>query len=176
MMRRVLLLAFALLVFACGWHPRGALQLPPELQQLRVVSASGNNEFDKQLYRALRQAGIQIDTGARGYTLQIGPEQERIRNVALDRSARSAEQEVRFFIDYYLSDPDGAIVFGPRQLNASRIYAYDPNQVIAKEDEERIIYQELRDNMVGQLMRQIGRMKLRKPASTPAPATAPAKP
>jgi LPS-assembly lipoprotein len=168
----VAVLTAALMLTACGWHPRGAMQLPPELHSMKVTSASQSAEFEKQLRRALRLSGIDFETARGGYTLQIGPENKRLRNVALDRNARSAEQEMRLTIEFQLIDPDGAIVFGPRQLSASRIYAYDPNQVIAKDDEERLIYQELRDNMVGQMLRQISRIKLNKPAAAPAPAAA----
>jgi outer membrane lipopolysaccharide assembly protein LptE/RlpB len=43
-------------------------------------------------------------------------------------------------------------------LSASRVYAYDPNSVIAKFDEEKIIRQELQESLVGQLFRQLGRI------------------
>lgn len=159
-----------LLLFGCGWHPRGAQQLPPELQTMRLASAPASYEFEKKLRRALRLSGINLASASGGYLLQIGTERKQTRNVSLDRNARSAEQEMRLVIEYQLLDANGGVAVGPRTLSASRIYAYDPNQVIAKEDEEKLIYQELQDNLIGQMLRQVSRIKLARPAA-PASAT-----
>ena len=60
---------------------------------------------------------------------------------------------MRLDMQFELRNGDGETVFGPRVLSASRVYAYDPNSVIAKLDEEKIIRQELQENLVGQLFR-----------------------
>ena len=49
------------------------------------------------------------------------------------------------------------MVFGPRTPPRSRIYSFDPNSVIAKQNEETLIYGELQDNLVGQIFRQLRR-------------------
>ena len=46
-------------------------------------------------------------------------------------------------------------MLGPREISASRVYSYDPNSVIAKQDEENLILSELQSNLVGQIFRQM---------------------
>jgi LPS-assembly lipoprotein len=147
-----------LVLAACGWHPRGAHQLPPELQRLRVQSVPPDPQFGMRLNRALKFAGIELVEEAGSYTLTTKLERPDARNVSLDRSARSAEQERRLTLHFELHDPDGTLVYGPRTLSASRVYAYDPNNVIAKMDEEALIDGELADNLVAQVMRQLARV------------------
>jgi LPS-assembly lipoprotein len=146
------------LLAACGWHPRGVETLPAALQQLRVQTEPEDPQFETRLERALRFSGIELSEQAGVFTLGLRLERPEPRNVALDRSARSAEQERRLTLHFALRNPSGDIVFGPRTLEASRIYAYDPNSVIAKLGEEALIDSELQDNLVAQVMRQLGRV------------------
>lgn len=164
-MRALLTVALlSLLLGACGWHPRGVQELPEGIHELRLQTDPSNPQLHARLQRALEQSGARLVNEATAWALVIGPEQRQLRNVALDREARSAEQEMRLSLDVQLRDPDGRVAFGPRTLSASRIYAYDANSVIAKRDEEKLIHEELRENLIGQLLRQLQRADLQPPA------------
>jgi len=143
---------------ACGFQPRGAQQLPPELKEMQLVVTPPEPRFVASLERSLAVAGVKVVERAGVYSLHATTPEPALRNVALDRGARSAEQEMRLEMQFELRDGNGDTVFGPRLLSASRVYAYDPNSVIAKLDEEKIIRQELQENLVGQLVRQLGRI------------------
>jgi LPS-assembly lipoprotein len=161
-MRNTLLrTAFALIAVvalaACGWHPRGSQDLSLQLRQLRLVTEQPNSALALKLRRALEVAGVELLEGSGNLSLHLGEERRISRKVSLDRDARSAEQEMRVSVAFDLRNADGAVVFGPRTATASRIYAFDPNSIIAKQDEENLIYQELLDNVVGQIFRQLRR-------------------
>jgi LPS-assembly lipoprotein len=156
--RLILLFTVALTLTACGWQPRGAQQLPPELKEMQLVVSPPDPRFVARLERALALSGVKVVERAGAYSLHATTPEPTLRNVALDRGARSAEQEMRLDMQFELRNGDGETVFGPRVLSASRVYAYDPNSVIAKLDEEKIIRQELQENLVGQLFRQLGRI------------------
>ena len=152
------LLLLALVMAGCGWHPRGSGELPRQLQELRLSSEPQSAAFAQKLRRSMRRAGMQLVEGSAPYTLKLGAEEKLLRKVSLDRSGRAAEQEMRLMIDFELRDGEGVLLYGPQRLSSSRIYAYDPNQVIAKRDEERLIYIELQNNLVAQLFRQLSRI------------------
>jgi LPS-assembly lipoprotein len=156
--RSVFFLALVLGLNACGWQPRGAQELPPELAELRLVVTPPEPRFVASLERSLAVSGVMGVERAGAWALHATTPQQALRNVALDRGARSAEQEMRLEMQFELRNGNGDTVFGPRTLTASRVYAYDPNSVIAKLDEEKIIRQELQENLVGQLFRQLGRI------------------
>lgn len=150
---------------ACGWQPRGTHGLTPELSTLRVVFAPADTRLESRLRRSLSLSGVEVVDRAGVYTLHVAPAPAKLRNVALDRGARSAEQEMRLELVFDLRNRDGDVVVAPRTLSASRVYAYDPNSVIAKLDEEKIIREELQENLLGQLLRQLARLQLPAAAS-----------
>jgi LPS-assembly lipoprotein len=159
-MRSTVVTALVALIIAsasgCGWQPRGAQELPPALAELRVVSEMPGNALEYKLRRALNAAGVTLrEDAGKHYSMHLAIEERSARKVSLDRSARSAEQEMSLSVNFELRDPDNIPVLGPRQVSASRIYSYDPNSVIAKQDEENLIYQELQDNLIGQILRQV---------------------
>ena len=156
--RLILLFTVSLALAACGWQPRGAQQLPPELKEIQLVVTPPEPRFVARLERSLTLSGVKVVERAGTYSLHATTPQPTLRNVALDRGARSAEQEMRLEMQFELRNGNGDTVFGPRVLSASRVYAYDPNSVIAKFDEEKIIRQELQESLVGQLFRQLGRI------------------
>ena len=156
---RLLLLVLVIAGAACGWHLRGAVELAPQLKQLRLQSAPPDPEFDARLQSALKFAGIDVADRTGIFTLTTTLQRPAPRNVALDSSARSAEQEHRLVLDFALRNPSGGVVVGPRTINASRVYAYDPNAVIAKLDEAALIDRELQDILVAQLMRQLSHIE-----------------
>ena len=106
---------------ACGWHPRGVQEVPPQLQQLRLVSETKGGAFEQKLARALVAAGVVLVESAGGFSLHTGAERLETRNVALDREARSAEQEMRVTVEFELRNGAGDIVLGPHELSTSRI-------------------------------------------------------
>lgn len=156
----VLSLGLVLLAAGCGWHPRGSYELPPELNELRLTSEQPDHDLLPRLRRGLSVAGVRVveaaDEGA--FSLHLGPLRRDRRDMSLDRQARAAEMGLWLSVSFDLRDPDGVPVFGPMEVSANRIYNYDPNNVIAKEDEERVIDQELQDNLVGQIFRRIRRL------------------
>ena len=157
MLRLSLALLTVLSLAGCGWHPRGSQDITLQMRQLRLVTEQPNAALTLKLRRALQVAGVELLEGSGNLSLHLGEERRISRKVSLDRDARSAEQEMRVSVAFDLRNADGAVVFGPRTATASRIYAFDPNSIIAKQDEENLIYQELLDNVVGQLFRQLRR-------------------
>jgi len=149
---------FALAVASCGWHPRGSQTLPSQLHTLQLVSAQPEGVVTLKLRRALQASGVTLIDGAGDHlSLHLGKEDRNSRKVSLDRQAHSAEQEMRITVVFDLRDASGAVVYGPRTAVASRVYAYDPNSIIAKQAEESLIVGELEDNIVGQIFRQLRR-------------------
>lgn len=172
----LLTLGMALLAAGCGWHPRGGYELPPELDELRLSSEQPDHELLPRLRRGLSVAGVRVVEAAEpgAFSLHIGPLRRDRRDMSLDPQARAAEMGLWLSVSFDLRDPDGVPVFGPMDVSANRIYNYDPNNVIAKEDEERVIDQELQDNLVGQIFRQLRRLDpaiLQRPAAGATPAS-----
>lgn len=156
LLRGLGIVATVLVLIGCGWHPRGSGEFALPMQQIHLHSAHAGEAVPTRVAQLLRTSGVELlGTTGHAMSLYIGGEQRGVRKVALDRSARSAEQEMRVTVVFEVRDAEGTTVLGPRTVTASRIYAYDQNSIVALQSEEALILQELRDSIAEQIVRQL---------------------
>lgn len=156
LLRAACITVTTLALLACGWHPRGSGEATLPMRQLRIESVQADDALSAQMRRLLEASGVDVVADA-GHSplLHLGTEYLTTRKVSLDRRARAAEQEMRVTIDFEVRSADGETVFGPRTVTSSRIYAFDPNSIIALQGEEQLIHRELRDDVAAQILRQL---------------------
>lgn len=166
---RALSLLLVLVISGCGWELRGDYDLPAELTHINVQARDTDHPFVLKVERALLVAGVEVaDAASTDTILEIGRIQRDLRNVALDRNARPSEKGLWLSVPFSVRDRSGNILLAETELQTNRIYRWDPNNVVAKGEEERLIEQELLDNLVGQLMRRLRRID---PTHLSTPAT-----
>ena len=139
------------LVAACGWQLRGTASMPAAVAQIKLDTQKLNAQMVVTLRNALNGADVQIDRDAH-FTLQVSEFRQESRNVSIDRAARSAQRELSFEVTAQLLADDGDPVFGPETISASRIYRDDPDNVVAKVNEERLIENELQEGLSRQIL------------------------
>jgi len=170
MKRHLILLLCAVLLTACGFHLRGATPLPPGLRALAVTGTPENGPLWRVLRDALPRAGGRLaDPAGADAVLVITREALRRRVLSVDSQGRAQEYELSYVLGYRLDDPEGKPLLEARQLTVNRQYRFDPNAVLAKEEEERRLQAEMRRVAVGRLLRQITIL-----STPPEPARAPA--
>lgn len=146
----------AIALTACGWHPRGSREFAAPMHQLHLEIARPGEQVPTRVAQLLTTSGVELlGATANVRSLHIGAERHETRKVSLDRSARSAEQEMRVTVEFDLRDADGTVLLGPRTASASRIYAYDQNSIVALQSEEELIRRELCDSVAEQIVRQL---------------------
>ncbi len=149
-----LLLAAALA--ACGFHPRGAVELPPGVSKVYVRAPSALLGDPVKMY--LQAGGAQLvesQTEADVAVLITGESQAR-RLLAVDpRTGKAREYELAFALTYQLSRRDGSAILPPQTVTLVRDYTFDPTAVIAMGEEEALIYSEMRRDAVQQLLRRL---------------------
>jgi len=143
---------------ACGWQLRGNYDLPDELRRVQLSAADPLHPIVRRVERALTIAGVEISETA-SLTLRLERLEREQRNVALDRRARPSEKGIWLSLPMSVVADNGAALVGPLELQANRIYRFDPNNVVAMNEEEKLIENELQDTLVGQLMRRLQRIK-----------------
>ena len=148
---RAALIAFFCLITACGWQLRGSTPVPESLAHLALNASDVNNRFAETLKTTLEAAGIDLSTSAAN-TLLVQDFQRQLRNVSIDRSARSAQRELSLAVSVHLLSRDGLVQFGPETISAARIFRHDPDNVVAKVNEERLIERELRESLARQIL------------------------
>jgi len=151
-------MAVVLWASACGFHPRGSLISAAELGGI-YVDAGRDLSIAEEVREALIDSSFELAPNRDDATilLRLNNEEESERVVSVTSLGRVSELELTHAVDMLIAvSKDGEKpVYQPGQLSnrveVTREYTYDETGVLGKENEARI----LRDEMKRDLVRQI---------------------
>lgn len=155
---------------ACGWQLRGTSMIPANLDSLHVARADGEtSDLVRQLQQTLNSADITTpDTSDEAqYSLIILAENARRRTASVNANARVSEQELTEEVRFTVSDSDGNVAIPPSIVAVERVFEYDETNVVATRDEERLIREEMRRDLVGQILNRLRQLRTRTDAPAP---------
>lgn len=134
-----------LLLTACGYHLRGAIQLPEALQKIYVRGASA--ELTNAIARTFRSAsGELVATAAEaGMILNVINEDYQRRTISIDSSGYSNEYDLVYRLTFDLLDNQGVVLISAQTIEVSRSYFNEQssNTVLSKGNEEAVLRKEL---------------------------------
>lgn len=149
-------LAIALLaavpLAGCGFHLRTW-----ELTGTFHIEAEEASALARGLEGALREAGAGIAAVAddADIVVRLADERESLRGVSLTPGGRVAEYEVALVVSLVVEDAGGAAIVPRRGLRAERVYSLDVNNLVGSREEERLIREELRAELVRRIVRNL---------------------
>lgn len=147
------ILVAAALLTGCGFHLRGKLPLPPQLEVIAV--SIGDIDFREEMIDALEASGAQVvDEAAARSVLDM-------YNVQFDRSVRTIDTRgkvtgyiLRYDVSYRVLDDQGESL-RDTTLALQRDYNFDPEQVLQAEREEDSLREDMIEELVQRIMRQL---------------------
>lgn len=154
-----------LALVGCGFHLRGTggtAVLPASLSTVRVVMAGGANEpLAVAVREAVAQAGAQVveSTDAPALSL-VGERVESQVASVRTTTAKASEYTLRYAATFRL---DGPHPLPLQTIQLQRDYTFDPNNVLAKEREERELLRDMRRDAAQQIVRRLARSQVRPP-------------
>jgi LPS-assembly lipoprotein len=149
---------------ACGFHLRGQATLPFE-----SMYVSGSPAFSNQISRAVRAgSNTRIVDNARDaeVTLQIVNEQRERVILSLSGTGRVAELQLRYRVSYRLTDRESREYIPTSEVVLKRDLTYSDTDVLGKEQEEGLLYRDMQNDAVQQVVRRLQVARL-DPASAP---------
>jgi LPS-assembly lipoprotein len=157
-MRKLLILVFALLLTACGFQLRGAQPLP--FSSLYITE---NWELGAALRRNIRALGstqlAQTPQEAQAVLTVIGEAREKII-LSLSATGRVREFQLRYRFAYRVHDLKGREFIPPTEIVLVRDISFADVQVLAKEQEEALLYRDMQNDMVQQVLRRLAAAKI----------------
>ena len=153
-MKRLLVIFGCLLLAACGFHLRGQTVLPFASMYLQT---GGPSPFASQLARAVRagsQTRVSDNPKDAQVTLQIIAEARERTILSLSSSGRVRELTLRYRVSYRLYDQNREYI-PPSEIVLRRDLSYSDTDVIAKEQEESLLYRDMQSDAVQQLVRRL---------------------
>jgi len=155
-MRFLVLLLSALLLTACGFHPRARLQLPDTLGPIAVQTADPYSPLGLELSATLERAGYAgAADGAPSAALKITDESWKTSPLSVDELARVREYITRYRVQFALVGADGQLVLEPQTIELSREFTYDITASAGSPAEQELIQRELRRDMQAAILRRL---------------------
>jgi LPS-assembly lipoprotein len=155
--RLLLLLAFNLLVTACGFQLQTRAELPPEMQNTRLEVQSPHSEFARRLEIHLEQNGVQVVTsGDDAAILEVPVNSMRKEIQSIGDNARVREFLIRHTVKFRLLDSKGNELIPLQTFEQSRVYSFNEQDILAAEREDEFLREDLSDNLARMVVRRLG--------------------
>ena len=150
------LAATVALLSGCGFHLRGPQALDFATVHINVPEQS---EFGAQLRRLIATTGttrVEEDAARAEARLQILANDRGREILSLTGAGKVREYQLVQSLRFQLLDRAGKVLIPPTSLSARREYTFDDSQVLGKEQEEALLYRDMQNDLVQQLMRRLG--------------------
>jgi LPS-assembly lipoprotein len=138
----------------CGFHLRGTVELPFE-----TLYIPGTNSLAVELRRNVNAASKTrlVDSPKNAQAVFGFTEEARDKVILTFTSAGKVnEYRLRYRVGFRVTDPNGTQVFLPTsEILLTRDMSFSDAQVIAKENEEALLYRDMQTDMVQQIMRRL---------------------
>lgn len=151
MKRNLLILGLAVLLSACGFHLRGTGNYAAfSLTELDVQARNAYGETVRQLRHLLKSNHVKVHADA-PYRVLLVREQETRRTASYTGGARSAEYELNTALDYEIRDNQNLLLIQDK-IDVQKVYVHDENNLIGSDQEAAQLRQEMRRDLVQQLV------------------------
>lgn len=165
-LRGLILLVIAVLA-GCGFQLRGSYALPYESLYLAIPAYS---ELGVSLKRSIRASGTtRLAENREEAEATFTPTTEARERVILSLSGTGRVREIRLRYRYgfRIVDSKGRDLVPPNEVELTRDMTYDDASVLSKEQEEAVLWRDMQNDLVQQLMRRLVAVK---PVRPTAPA------
>lgn len=158
----------ALLLSGCGFHLRGALDLPENLGPVRVQAQDRYSPLADMLASGLQRAGAvpaPANATENVATLQVVSELWADTPISVDQYGRAQEFALRYAVVFNLKRADGSMAVPQQAVELSRDYLSPAVDSIGTMSERELLVREMRRDMTAAILRRVDAVSAR--AATP---------
>jgi LPS-assembly lipoprotein len=162
---------FALLLSGCGFHLRGAVDLPEAMARTELRGVDPHGELATEIESVLVDAGARVVMAGESAdaVLEIAGERFDRRVASVDSVGKASQYELRYVLSGVLRGAaDGKPLTHSQNATAVRLLNADSANALGTSSEEEMLRREMRRDAVRQLIRQLrtALMRVSAPAET----------
>jgi LPS-assembly lipoprotein len=158
--RRINAVAALLLLGGCGFHLRGAPEIPPEMARTYIDTEDRYSLFYRRLTDGLEQAGVEVVDSADDATAELVVMADETGQRVLSVSARNVPTEYEVYYTVYYSLVSGrSVLMEPRLQTLTRDYTYDETRVLGKAREEQLLREAIAEDLVRVVLMQLSSLE-----------------
>jgi len=161
-MRKLLfLIALTFTLSACGFKLRGTFDAKLAFESL-YIALSETEDLHAALKRAIesgKTTRIVVDTKVAQAILSVVSDAKQKNILSLSGTGRVKEFQLVRTFSFRLHNLKGQNFLQPATIVVRRDMSFDDTLVLAKESEEAVLWRDIESDLVGQLMRRLGKAK-----------------
>jgi len=161
-MSRVVWAVFLVMLAGCGFQLRGEASVPESLKTMYLQGINTQQDtFGVQLKRALiRNDILVLDEYQEGAAIFTVLENKHKRHVlSVSSNAKVREYELDAWVKFRITDDKGEVLAEEQRIEASRDYQFDRFQILAMDEQERVLLEDLHKQMVQSILRRLSAIK-----------------
>lgn len=151
-----LFLSLSVLVTAgCGFRIQGTTQIPQELKTLQLSSNDPYSSLTRAVREQLRLNNVTLLENGRADVpiLKITGSSETTETVSIYQDGKAAEKQLTFVLNAQVLMPNGSVY--PLQSQVERTFFDNPLEALAKDAENELVKQEMREQAARILVRKL---------------------
>ena len=145
------------LLSACGFHLRAAVELPAVLETTCLQSKNLYSGIATELRLELQSAGADLTDqrdAATGVVVILNERSQR-RVLSVGSAGRASEYELFEEVSFALEDPQGNVLLEPQALRITRDLVFDDTQLLGKVSEAEVIRRQMQRDLARQIITRI---------------------
>lgn len=161
---RLLLLSCLLALSACGFHLRGVGSVS---FQTMYIQDSGAPNIGRDLKRSIKSSGAKVVDSAEKaqISLELMSESNEKRILSLSGTGRVREYELLYHVVFRVRETGSELWSPPQTVEQRRDFTYNDSQVLAKDNEEARLNNDMRTDAIREILRRVSSLSKSNPAS-----------
>lgn len=157
LLKTSLLVVLAISMSACGFHLRGQLPISDAANVIFVEGKSSDFKTDIEK-RLVNNGASLVDSAASAkMTLQVSEPELTRTTKTIDERGKVNSYALAYSVTYALVDANDKLV-KQQVLTESRNYTFDSSRILQQEREERDLIDDMNDELVLKLVRQLSKI------------------
>jgi LPS-assembly lipoprotein len=152
---RLWIVVASLLLSACGFHLRGAYSLPFDTLYIGLPESAELHAIVKRNVEASTQTRVVGTAKDAQATLHILSDGQAKNILSLNSAGRVREFQLVRNFSFKVVDSKGAEFLAPSTISLSREMTFDDAAVLSKEAEEVLLWRDIQNDLVQQLLRRL---------------------
>jgi LPS-assembly lipoprotein len=159
---RGLFIIILLFLNSCGFHLRGSGDLKWHFQSVYIQSEAADR-IASELKSRLTEQKLQVLPTSEGAQVVVYLSNETVDRRVLSVSSVSGKQEeieLNYRVELKITKADDTVLLGKHTISLLRDYRFDPEAVLAAGGEEDVLGEDMFNQIVMQIIRQLQRIKI----------------
>ncbi|WP_412477897.1 LPS assembly lipoprotein LptE [Azonexus sp. IMCC34839] len=164
-MRFLLALIVAATLTGCGFHLRGSgsAQLPYKTMFIALPDTADVNIWLQRYIKASGTTTIVEDAKAADAVFQQLADSRLKTILSVNAQGRVREYRLQLTYRFQVVNAKGQVLVRPNEVSLSRDITFDDSNILAKDLEEGLLWRDMNNDLVNQIMRRLTIIKPRNP-------------